>query len=280
MQEITFRKKLRNIPSSLDELSKEQYLRYLRLYLMPVSTEEKRRHLFCILLDLPAVSYNIYKQDIIDELNTQQSALDAFFTDNFLRLDTTRQLLKEYCGWTGPGDMLDGMTFGQFISALIMQDEYRRLSDDGDETGSLECLQELTRQLYTAPSTTAATAAAAAAAAAAVPDGSPSVPLPELLILHATNFFLACYQHIATRPVHINGQDLDLSIIFRTPGGSHASNRTPDDRTGWQGLAFEIAEQGLFGTYNDLMQQPLYDVLLYLYKQRFEQLHKTKQRKK
>lgn len=277
MQTITFRHASHSIPSHIDELSHAQYIAYLRLFLMNLPEDLTRRRLFPILLSLPIADYHDYRQDIITELDTWQSALDPFFVAGHLTLNTTCQMLREYRGWKGPGDMLDGINFGQFIAALIMYEEFIRLtahggSADGIPTAANDCLLELTRQLYTAPSAAAATAAAAAA----VPDGSPSVPPSDLLILHATYFFVSCYQYIATTPVHINGHDIDLSIIFTASGGSAARHRTPDDHTGWQGIAFEIAEQGLFGTYNDLMRQPLYDVLLYLYKRRFEQLHKKR----
>lgn len=280
MQTITFRHASHSIPSHIDELSHAQYIAYLRLFLMNLPEDLTRRRLFPILLSLPIADYHDYRQDIIAELDTWQSALDPFFVAGHLTLNTTRQMLREYRGWKGPGDMLDGINFGQFIAALIMYEEFIRLtahggSADGIPTAANDCLLELTRQLYTAP--TAPTVPGGSAAGSPADSSPADSPRPsDLLILHATHFFVSCYQYIAATPVHINGYDIDLSIIFTASGGSPARHRTPDDHTGWQGIAFEIAEQGLFGTYNDLMRQPLFDVLLYLYKRRFEQLHKKR----
>ena len=45
------------------------------------------------------------------------------------------------------------------------------------------------------------------------------------------------------------------------------------DRTGWKGITFEVASSGVFGAMDSLNVTPFWDVLLYLYKCKYEYLH-------
>ena len=52
-----------------------------------------------------------------------------------------------------------------------------------------------------------------------------------------------------------------------------------DDKTGWTGIVFEVAASGVFGNKKEVDDTPFWDVLLYLYKCKFEYLHQKRNKK-
>lgn len=121
------------IPGMLDELSPKQYQGYLFLAVMlrrgVIDETGFRAKLLAELLELPA-DVTDYKAEIADRLIAQLDVLDGFFDEKGAITATGRNLLPEFAGWKSKvGDMLNGMTFGDFIEAINLLGQL----DESDE---------------------------------------------------------------------------------------------------------------------------------------------------
>ncbi|MCK8622636.1 hypothetical protein [Prevotella sp. E13-27] len=270
MMEFTFKGEKKQIPAMLEELDTKQYIEFLKLssimskgYLTPGVFRVKW---ISVLLGLKT-DYTQYVPEIVAEVDAQLDKLDGFFDYEPMpdgdgrvvtpRLKTGRQMMKEYAGWVGPGDMLDGMTFGNFTDCLTIMTMIKTAIDEGEEEETIaEMYQEMTRKIYRP--------------AVPVPETEKLVP-PPLLVLHAVNLFSSVWMQIVSEPVYINGQTVNFSILFS--GMQNNGRAGLDDKTGWQGITFEVAGSGVFGRVQDVNATPFWDVLLYLYKCKFEYMH-------
>ena len=246
----------RQIPSCLDELTPEQYERYLFLcyHLMIGGLEPdmfRRKWLTC-LLGLPA-DIELYSVSE-SERGSLMESMEGFFVRSgndgedvvSPDFDCERNLLPEYGGFRGPGDWLEGMTFGEFTGCLNILESI----SDGEDDEIMEGYASMTRVMYHMPS---------------------EAEVPPLLLMHAPRYFCGIWRRICSEPISLNGREIDFRIIFR--GDSH---RKADDRTGWAGLTFEVASAGLFGKVPEVEQTGFWDVLLYLYRCKFEYLEEKK----
>lgn len=152
--------------------------------------------------------------------------------------------------YKGPGDMLDGMSYGDVIRALQM------LTAGGLTVGSL---MEVASIMY------------------GLPESELQEPTKALYTLaaHCAEMLLYVWGLISTTPIRIGGEMLDLSILFKTIGPVGA-----DDGLGWNGITFEVARSGVFGTVPEVERAGFWEVLLYLYKCRFEYNEERKNSKK
>ena len=152
--------------------------------------------------------------------------------------------------YNGPGPMLDGMRYGDVVKALQIL-----------TTGSLtmEGLIEVARIAYGLKGD----------------DLLPATYGVATLAAHCAEMILHTWRMISEAPVWINGEDIDLRILFRSDDSS-----AKDDGLGWNGITFEVARSGVFGTTREVENADFWEVLLYLYKCRWEynesrQRHKT-----
>lgn len=240
------------IPGMLDELSPEQYQGYLFLAVMlrrgVIDETCFRAKLMSLLLELP-VDISDYRQEIAESLMAQLDKLDGFLDEKGPITSTGRNLLPEFAGWKSRvGDMLNGMTFGDFIEAINLLGQL-----DDSEEGQLQQLGELSRLMYSAPSEEA--------------------EVPMLVAVHSLTLFTSVFNMIRTGPISISGEDINFSIIFKpVPGVPSKAN----DHTGWHGIAMEVASSGVFGPLKEVHSTPLWDVLLYLYRAKFDLLHEKR----
>ena len=255
MTEFHLRDKTLTIPTTTDELTPAQYQRFLLLSTIFAQGLISGRDLhirwlsFLIGLRLP---WTEYREEIRLQVESQQSAVDGFFDNNSPHLATTLQKVPEMEGWKAiGGDMLDGLSWGAFTEALDTLNMLRHM-ETAEESDAL--YQQITRLLYTPPVS--------------------SVDVPQqpstLLVVAAVNHLLAVWNAIQHGPVSINGEDVDIRIIFQ--GGGHGA----DDKTGWAGITYEVATDGAFGTVPEVRATSMWDVLLYLYKCKFEEIHRKK----
>lgn len=253
MQTILFKRKEVSIPQCVDELSPDIYQRYLAAVVLhnrgSISADTLREHLLSMLLGLK-IGFTSYRKEIADELREQVGCLSGFFdAEGRPVVGSSRNLLPELDGWKGVGDMLNGLPFGEFCVCLSALKDYREAIDAGSDEGAAEALETLARQMYH--------------------NDNPDAPVPYLLLIHCAAFFSYVWNLLLTQPVPINGENIDFRILFKSTG----QNRMPDDHTGWQGVALEVAGSGVFGRLSDVNATHFWDVLLYLYKCKFEALH-------
>lgn len=246
MKEIIYRDRKVQVPQCVDEMGEELYMSCVRLYMNAVEwrldIDTVRKKLLTLLLGLN--SYVGYMS-----IEKQEEALRHLpLTDPFIKMSegkftmdvaTTSNLTPSY---SGQKDYLSEMTFGQFIDC----DLYARMYAREGDPAMLDALRGALR----------------------IKKDS-----------HGTVSYCAFIQYQAvmkelhTRPIYINGEDIDFTILFKP---SPKASTKPDDRTGWTGVAMELAENGAFGTYYQVMEAKFWDVMLFLYRKKYEKLHEKK----
>lgn len=242
------------IPGVLDELSADQYKGYLFLAVMlrrgVLDEMGFRAKLMAELMGL-GVDITDYKPELADRLIAQLGVLDGFLDEKGPITATGRNLLPEFAGWRSKvGDMLNGMTFGDFVEGLTLMGRL-----DEDEESQQAVLNELARLLYSPP------------------DDKADAEVPALVAVHTVTFFTSVFNMIRKEPIGISGEQINFSIIFKPVPGMPSK---ADDHTGWHGIAMEVASSGVFGTLKDVNGTPLWDVLLYLYRAKFDLLHERR----
>lgn len=260
MVQISFKGRQRTVPSCVDELTPVQYAKLLNASMLYdrgiISEEDLRRAILSMMAGV--TDYTIYREPVRSEMEGQlQVTADFLTTDQNgatrVALASCRNLLPEFHGWKGPGDMFNGISFGQFLEAL---DHYTAANDAETGQEANREWEELTRALYSSPTETV----------------RPPVPL----VVHCATYFSTVWHQIATEPVTIGGKEIDFTIIFKSSGG----RAQYDDHTGWAGVVMEVAKDGPFGKKADVDGSPFWDVMLYLYKCKFEYLHQKKTKPK
>ena len=166
--------------------------------------------------------------------------------------------MQDFGGWHGVGDMLNGLTFGNFCDCLDLLQQSKQAAAEKDEPAINEIFQDITLKLYRYKD----------------PEKIPAVP--SLLAIHAVNFFSAVWEMVLSGPVYISGEAIDFRILFQKLA---SEDRKVDDKTGWTGIVFEVAASGVFGNKKEVDDTPFWDVLLYLYKCKFEYLHQKRNKK-
>ena len=156
------------------------------------------------------------------------------------------------------GDMLNGLTFGNFCDCLDLLQQSKQAAAEKDDPAINEIFQDITLKLYRYKD----------------PEKTPAVP--SLLAIHAVNFFSAVWEMVLSGPVYIGGEAIDFRILFQKLA---SEDRKVDDKTGWTGIVFEVAASGVFGNKKEVDDTPFWDVLLYLYKCKFEYLHQKRNKK-
>lgn len=260
MKEVIYKKMSRKIPECLDELNSEQYIRFLELAMMmnvgSITAHQMRCKLLSSLLGM-GVNFAICDESTVNELITQLDAVNGFFDireENSVviydpDLKSGRNLLPVYKAWKGPEDMLNDITFGQFVSCMNIMRDISAASQENRHRDIDSLLVSFCQMLYKHSS-------------------GAVEPTPLLLNVHSFNFFCAVWELIRTVPIPVAGQNIDFSILFQE---SKSSRR--DDKTGWAGISFEVASSGVFGNIRQVNDALFWDVLIYLYKCRFDSIH-------
>ena len=254
MYRISYKDKSVEIPTCVTELSREQYEYYCVLALSlgsgAIDAEYFRIRWLSFLIGLGQADYTLLKPEYVDEIEAGAHAIDGFFSEagEIQRLDfrSPVNLLPDYAGHQGPGDMLVGLAFGDFLECITAIE----CMADADEEEVAENYFRIARKLYH------------------IPEGQ---PVPDILAFHAPTFFVNVWKILQEGPIVINGKEIDFRIIFRSSGTARR-----DDRTGWTGIKFEIASAGLFGSVKEVEQTDIWSVLLYLYKCKFEYLNEKR----
>lgn len=243
MFKVSFRGTEVQLPEALHEATPEQYQRYLlltgALAAGIYTTEEWARHWAAALLGLRPAAVALLRPETLAELEQVAEAVNIRYLtgeeeSRGVNYNCTANLLPEFEGHKGPGDWLDGMTYGEFTACCSLMARER----------TANTYEELARIMYH------------------IPEGE---QVPEVLQLHCLLFFDYVTTLITTAPVEINGRLVDVSLVFKSTGAERK-----DDNTGWLGVTFEVASAGVFGTAKEVENTDFWEVLVYLYKCKFE----------
>lgn len=253
------------IPTALEELTPEQYRYFVTLSsihesMATMSDEGFRVRWLSYLSGLGTIDFTLLVAERAARYREAMGMTDGFFlrgADGRLlpNFETQANLLPEEGGFKGPGDWLEGLTWEEFAECSSV---VKALGETGAPEGSddyrkavMEGYEHIARVLYR------------------IPEGE---SVPDILYFHAPTLLRNVMHGIESGPVRINGEEIDLRIIFRNSGGS----RGPDDKTGWLGVTFEVASSGVFGGVREVEKTDFWVVLLYLYRCKFEYLHSRK----
>ncbi len=163
---------------------------------------------------------------------------------------------------TGPKDNFEDMPFGQYLDALDIFGNYFKHPE-------VSLLYDLAATLYT-------------------PNGvyDPSIVKKQSKAMRKCYFghiygaymLLATFQHkINTTVVMVEGNEIDLSVLFQK---SQHQKITQYEGLGMKGTAFVLAESSVFGDYEKIRKQPMWDILIRLYDIRIRDLEELAQAKK
>lgn len=254
-----------NFPSDIDELDPVQYLAYIKLIHnaevnnMPI--KELRRHLLKIVfpIDFGLCMLKMSKSDIDamwERIYQWSEKMDSFFdieeTNNKriykVHLKSGANLLPAWNNYQGPEDMLNNITWGEFVSCMNLLNVYKDLIDSRDTKGADAIMTDLFYVLYKPKS-----------------KKKKKVEVPMYIKLHAFYFFSHVFELVSTVPIPIHGSEIDFSIIFSDKGSTEK-----DNKMGWNGLVFAVAESGVFGKTEDVNKESFWSVMLYLYKCAFD----------
>lgn len=180
-------------------------------------------------------------------------------TNHFPRIQAGEKLLY------GPGDLLTGLTFGEFRTAMIHMQNYFEHKEEEHLSRFLGCVyreapHDLDRLIHSNdwdgqsrihfnPDRIEEYARATA---------QMSVTHRKLILL----WFTFCIDFIKTKTIPINGVDVEFSILFE--GNSSGPG------TGWSGVLYGVAEKKIFGDADQVDRRGFLEVLFFLYDKELE----------
>jgi hypothetical protein len=165
----------------------------------------------------------------------------------------------------GPGDMLTGLTFGEFRTAMVHMQNYFEHKQEEHLSRFLACLyREPYADLedrkrsndWNGQSRVPFNADRIEDYAQAT--AQMSVTHRKLILL----WFTFCIDFIKTKTIPINGVDVDFSILFE--GNSSGPG------TGWNGVLYGVAEKRIFGDADRVDRREWLEVLFFLYDKELE----------
>jgi len=261
-----------NIPSSVEELTPEQYRFFVRLVLR-MDREALPWDQFRLLLINHFIEFQppFKKLDPIETKEAyaqiyQMSELMDSFSEPFVDSDKNpsrrislsfiKNPIPSFQRFKGPADALGNCTFQQFIDAHHAYSAFTSSNDVQDLNTLFACLYRYTKpRLFSSK--------------LLYPVYSDSES--ELSMIHINSipyeikygvflWFHCCEQFLRDGDIPLGDTIVNLSVLY----GSGESSGSLDD-TGLIGVLYTIAEGGVFGNAAEVAKTNLYDVLIRIY---------------
>jgi hypothetical protein len=298
-------RKKTNFPSSLEEMSREDYLYFITLLFkadnLLISYYDiktimlyrlmKLKHRKIVLeflnntrreKELDEIAANVFGlQHLVDFLFEEKTIVNDYgqSINQFSPAKSLRNFLPEYDGLHGPMDAFMDLVVVEYTHAITSFMAYSK-------TGDIAHLDELIAILYR-PSRSFMYFKRRKPEF----DGLRRVNFNENSYMHRIKqvaawpfevkyavylYFLACEEHMKTGEIEIAGTRIDLSVMYKDLG----EEQTDSDGLGLTGIMFKVAETGVFGTMKETAHTNIYDFFLKLYQNRKEYMeYKSKQKK-
>lgn len=258
------------IPSDIYELTPDQYLEYLKLVHAAetenIPVKQLRMGIFRIICPIDfgfkyARMSKAHKEELWIRLYQLSEKMDSFFDieeseDKLIykaHLKCGSNLLPEWNGLKGPDDMLNNITWGDFVTCMNLLSAYKEALESNNSLESDSILTDFFYRLYKSDS------------------GTQKKEVPAYVKLHAVSYFSYIFELISSVPISIHGNEIDFRILFSGQGST-----AKDNNMGWNGLVFSVAESGVFGKTEDVNKESFWQVMLYLYKCTFDNQNITK----
>lgn len=225
-----------SLPECWEEITHDQYWTYMLLLSAVMGSEMRRleaeKTFFSFLIGWNGADWTrMADQDTAATL--KEIFLESRKWWEMVHLPDTGciNLMPRWRGCKGPDDWFSDMSWGVFVECLDLM----TLASQDDPQQPIEVLARL---MYAIP-----------------PEETPD----RVLKYHCVALLQSVVHAVSSGPVSVNGQDVDLSIIFGKGDG-------PGDGTGMTGVTFAVAEAGVFGDFAKVKNTGMWEVLLYLYK--------------
>lgn len=229
-------RKMVDIPESWDEITPDQYFTYMLLLTAVMSSERQRleaeKTFFSFLIGWNGADWTrMADQETAAALKAEFMNGREWWGMEKIPDTGCLNLMPKWRGHKGPSDWFEDVTWGDFTDCL-------NLLIIASKEDTNEPMEDMARKMYALP-----------------PDEKPD----RLLIYHCSALLQSVVNAISAGPVSVNGNDVDLSIIFGNGNGN-------GDGSGLTGVTFAVAETGVFGDYATVRKTGMWEVLLYLYK--------------
>lgn len=280
----------KQLPASWDELTHEQYLFIVDLYLKlknrEITIPQFKKGALCKFLQISFAGYSRLKEDVQIEIASkidQLSELFHFFfveeADNItFNYDFTQNLIpKVKCGWFtrlyGPDQALTNITFAEYIDAHSFYKQYAETANE-DYLNMLVAVLYRKKQPFLSVKRNLFTF-----------NGQIRVKynqnrldyyvkhvkkLPFVVKYAVFLWFNGCENHLRHGDISINGYSINLSLLYKQSQTAETESHQTAD-IGIISLLYTVAESGVFGNIEKTAQTNLYDIFVYLYKKVIEQ---------
>lgn len=255
------------IPENLAECKREDFLNMAKLIVM-FQQEEISFDQFKIMAFYSLLNMDYSKNEIehVQDEKWQEIYLNAQYLESFFDIDKDGQkhLILQYTGenpvktvkykmmtFYGPKDGFKDMKWKQFIEAV---GELQSFSEDG----KVEHIVNLFAMFYLRPKESFGKF-----------DMEKRVRFFRFLdIRYIYAFFLlfsSFWKFLKTQSViSVDGREIDLRIMFEDSGESE--DPLPElTELGFRSTSYQLAESGVFGTFEELEQSNFWDVILRMY---------------
>lgn len=177
-----------------------------------------------------------------------------------VRVGTARSLL------TGPATLCQDLTFGEFRHAAIALNAFFQSNDMAD-------LDECIAFLYRRRSMRANRAGrnVKAFSDSAVAEAAKMSPWQKDLIMM---WFASCLNFLQTQSLKLNGEDVDLALLFAGDGSDNGPAFT------WNDLLVQLARDNTVGNLDRVDEEPLFSIIALMWanfkeNKRYEKSHKS-----
>lgn len=195
----------------------------------------------------------------------------GFLGDGALIFDGVANPLPRAGRLHGPGELLQDLTFGEFRAAVRAQQSFLKEHRKED-------LDEMVAVLYRSRYRKENRAGRKAGPLTGRPfrrDLARAKRLPDWQKRLVLLWFCSCLQYLQTGRVVLNGEEVDLSLLFQDGGTSRGPAAT------WNDLLFQMAREQTIGNIDRVEEEPLFSVLAIMwsnYKEakRYEETAKTR----
>lgn len=276
---------IKEIPSSFDEMTGDDYIRFIKLWerlqskLMDISHLKTELVYHFLGIRHSAARWDQFtvdeKQNI--SLNVFQIAekLDFLFTEKEIdgkihlgiNLSWTKNHIPEYRGLFGPDKLLADITWIEYKDAMVASTAYIESED-------IEDLYRLAAILYRKKSFWTKKRKAYDPEQVDA-NMQHTRQWPSFVLYGIFLFFLSCEKYIREGTFNVDNRKITFSSLFTGEEESSVPG------AGLTGLLYNLAETGVFGNAKETARQNLYDVLFRLWQVHNDYLRtKQKQEKK
>ena len=266
MHTVEFPSYKKYIPEDLSECTPQEYIDISELILayqmQTIDLETfKIQGLYRLMNFKRSKKTNFECEKTLTNLKNLSDLLDTFFDKESDNLTIKTEfihnpvpIIKHWRTYKGPSDAFQNLTFGQYVDAL-------RLFQDFGANGDMQNLFEIAAIFYLPKKIFSAST---------IPYDNKTVEqrakifryLPIGFIYGTFLWFASFQKWLTTAEFMYAGRTLDFSIIFNNGGGTQSE---PIPGIGMDEVVFSIAESGVYGNKQQTLKAELWDVLIRIY---------------